>query len=263
MRLLKHILIAGTFFLFSPLGIVAQAATPEATPEAAADEQANQIFQQTCDFLRGQQSFSFDLDITYDNVLDSGQKVQYSAFQMVKAKKPNQLRVDYEGDQRNTDFYYNGKIFTWLNTDKNLYSTQPAPATIDETVALLEAQYGITLPLSNLVVSDPCKTAQENIKRVEYVGLGLVNRKPAHHLFINGQDRDWQMWVSTGNQAMPLKIVITYKDLPGLPQYTGVISNWNSNPSLSPNSFLFSVPDQGATKIDFLKTENTIDLLKK
>lgn len=258
MRILSSILIAGTILVFNPLVIAAQTSAPEAT----SDDRAKQIFTQTCDFLKAQQVFSFDLDITYDNVLDSGQKVQFSAYQVFKVQKPGKLQVDYKGDQRNTRFYYDGKTFTWLNTDDNLYATQPAPPTIDDTVALLETQYGITLPLSNLVVSDPCKEAQSNIKSVEYVGLGLVNRTPAHHLFITGQDRDWQLWVTEGEQAIPLKIVIIYKDLPGLPQYTAIFSNWNSNPTIPANAFSFA-PPPGASKINFLQVANTSDLPKK
>ncbi|KGF73930.1 hypothetical protein DO97_06205 [Neosynechococcus sphagnicola sy1] len=256
--MINSIFIVGTILLSSPLVVAAQPVSFNPSPDA----RANQIFSQTCNFLKAQKFFSFDLDITYDNVLNSGQKVQYSAYQIVKVRKPNSLQVDYKGDQRNTRFYYDGKTFTWLNTDDNLYATQPAPATIDDTVALLETQYGITLPLSNLVVSDPCKIIRGNIEHIEYVGSGFVNRTPAHHLFITGKDRDWQLWVREGEKAIPLKIVITYKDQPSQPQYTAIFSNWNSNPTIPKNSFSFVAPPD-AGQINFLQIDHTNDLPKK
>lgn len=248
-RILSSLGIACTTLLVSTPWLCAQTST---TPQ----DEASLILRQTCDFLKAQKAFTFDANITYDNILESGQKVQYSAYQKVLAQRPNQLRADYIGDQRSTRFYYDGKTVTLLSTDKNLYVTKPASSTIDATLEHIEQQYGISLPLSNLVASDPCNLITPNISSETYVGLNRVNQVLNHHLLFTGQDKDWQLWVSEGAQPVPRKVVITYKNLPGSPQYTAVLSNWNFQPKIPTDTFTFK-PPVGASKIDILSSENT------
>ena len=50
---------------------------------------------------------------------------------------------------------------------------------------------------------------------------------------------------------MPRKLVITYKDEPGFPQYTARLSKWNLQPRLSDHYFHFH-PPAGADEIEFM-----------
>lgn len=254
-RILSSLSIACTTLLVSTPWLCAQ------TPSTPQDE-ASLILRQTCDFLKAHKAFTFDVNITYDNVLESGQKVQYSAYQKILLQRPNHLRADYTGDQRNTRFYYDGKTFTLLSTDNNLYATKSASPTIDATLEQIEQQYGISIPLSNLLLSDPCSAMTQNILSTTYVGLNRVDQVLNRHFLFTGQDKDWQLWVSEGAQPVPRKIVITYKNLPGSPQYTAVLSNWNFQPQIPVNTFMFK-PPTGASKIDFLPLGNASNTSNK
>lgn len=188
-------------------------------------------------------------------MLDSGSKVQYSAFQQLSVKRPNQLRSDYTGDERHNNFYYDGKTFSLLAKKTNLYATRPAPATIDAAIAEIEEKYDVTIPLSNLLVSDPCQTITPSIKKSTYIGFDMVNRVPSYHFLFNGEEKDFQVWISDdAKQPVPQKIVITYKNLPSSPQYTAILSNWNFNPQISADTFSFT-PPTGTGKIEFLPSE--------
>jgi hypothetical protein len=135
-----------------------------------------------------------------------------------------------------------------------LYATRPAPANIDAAIAEIEEKYDVTIPLSKLVVSDPCKEITPNIKKSTYIGFDMVNRVPSYHFLFNGEDKDFQVWISDDAEPTPQKILITYKKLPGSPQYTAVLSNWNFNPQIPANAFNFT-PPAGTGKIDFLPSE--------
>ncbi|MGA7932352.1 MAG: DUF2092 domain-containing protein [Kovacikia sp.] len=231
-------------------------AAAQAPPESPIfpQEQPEAILKKACTTLSAKQAFTADVDVTYDNVLDSGEKVQYSGFQQLWVKRPNQFRADYTGDERNTNFYYDGKTFTLLAKKLNLFVTKPAPSTLDATVAGVEEKYNVDIPLSNLLVSDPCKIIIPKIKKSLYVGFDLVNRVPNYHFLFTQEDKDFQVWISDNPEAVLQKIVITYKDLPGAPQYTAVLSNWNFNPQIPADTFNFS-PPKGAGKIEFLPSE--------
>lgn len=146
------------------------------------------------------------------------------------------------GDQRNTRFYYEGKTFALESPQQKLYATKEAPATIDEFVNAIREKYGITIPMSNLFVSDPCGTMASNIQESTYIGYNMVDREPGYHIQFTGEERDFQIWISEGDRPLPLKVVITYKKLPVSPQYTAVFSNWNLNPTIASDTFKFTPP---------------------
>jgi hypothetical protein len=213
------------------------------------------ILKKVCNTLSTKQSFTVDVDITYDNVLDSGEKVQYSAFQQLWLKRPNQIRVDYFGDERHTSFYYDGKTFTLLANKLKLYTNKPAPPNIDAAIAEIEDKYDVTIPLGNLFVSDPCKHIPL-VKKSTYVGFDMVNRVPSYHFLFTAIDRDFQIWVDKEADPVLQKIVITYKELPGAPQYTAILSNWNFNPQIPAATFDF-IPPADSSKIEFLSPSET------
>jgi hypothetical protein len=82
----------------------------------------------------------------------------------------------------------------------------------------------------------------------------MVNRIPMYQILMQGQERDYQIWVTRDPQPLLKKAIITYKTLPGSPQYTAVFSNWNFNPNTPAETFTFS-PPIGAKKIEFLPTQ--------
>ncbi len=230
-------------------GVCAAQLPPESPvfPELEPEE----VLKQACNTLRSKQSFTVDVDITYDNVLDSGEKVQYSAFQQLWMRRPNQLKTEYIGDERNTSFYYDGKTFTLLARKLNLYATKPAPPTLDEAIANFEEKYNVSIPLSNLLVSDPCKNIIPKIQKSTYLGFNLANGGPAYHFLFTGKDIDFQIWISDDAEPIPQKVVLTFKNLPSEPQYVAVLSNWNFNPEIPDDTFQFK-PPSGAGAIDFL-----------
>ena len=257
-RILTPLLVACTIPFVTISKVSTQ--TPVSSPKLPSTDlkTIDRVLDQVCNFLKARKSFTVEMDITYDNVLDSGEKVQYSAHQKIWVRKPNQLRSDYIGDERNTRFYYDGKSFTLYTTDLNFYATKAAAPSIDEIVENVEVNYGFTIPMSNLFVSDPCAAVTSDIQKSVFVGSNMVNRVPGYHILFTGEDRDWQMWVSQAQQPLPMKIAITYKNLPGAPQYTAVLSRWNFIPRIPTDTFIFE-PPEGAIGIDFLPTENVGD----
>jgi hypothetical protein len=226
--------------------------TPSPTPLPSKGlKTTDELLNQACNFLKAQQSFTVEMDVTYDNVLESGAKVQYSGYQKVWVRKPDRLRSDYIGDERQTRFYYDGKSFSLLTPPLNVYATKEAPASLDEAVGYVEENYGITIPMSNLVISDPCSVIKSEFEQSLFIGNNLVNRVESYHLLLIGQDRDVQIWIGKDEPPLLLKAIITYRNLPGSPQYTTLFSNWNFNPSIPDDTFIFN-PPEGASKIEIL-----------
>jgi hypothetical protein len=240
-----------TVLLVSSTSVIAQTPTSASKLPGAGLRSTTQVVDQVCDFLEAQQAFSVDMDITYDDVLTSGEKVQYSAYQKLQVQKPNRLRSDYVGDERITNFYYDGTSFTLESPNTNYYATKAAPATLDAALDQFQQKYGVTLPMSNLAATKTCADMKSDVQRMIFIGVDMVNRVPMYHILLSGKERDYQIWVTKDKQPLLRKTVITYKKLPDAPQYTVYLSNWNFNPQLAADTFTFT-PPQDAIKIELL-----------
>jgi hypothetical protein len=249
--LIPVLLTTCTSFLVSGAGTSAQTAASPAKGTGSDSRTTNQVLEQVCRFLEAQKAFSVEMDITYDDVLVSGEKVQYSAFQTLWIQKPNRLRSDYVGDERVTSFYYDGKTATLESPNLNYYATKPAPATLDAALDQFKQKYGVTIPMSNLAASQTCADMKSDVVRSLFIGVDMVNRMPMYHILLSGKKRDYQIWVTRDQQPLLQKVIITYKDLPNSPQYTVYLSNWNFNPQISPDKFTFT-PSKDAIQIEIL-----------
>ena len=90
------------------------------------------------------------------------------------------------------------------------------------------------------------------VKSGFYEGLHMVNGIKCHHLSFTQDNVDWQIWIEDGPQAVPLKVVISYKNLDGCPQYSATLSDWDFNVRLPDLVFTFEAP-AGAEQIEFLE----------
>lgn len=219
------------------------------------DPSANALLKEMSDTLKSANELSFSADITYDELLPSGQKLQFGGEASVTVKRPNRVYAVYHGDLHDRKIWYSGDEITIVNINDNFYGQLKTPATIDETMDYLMNDYGFTLPLSDILFSDPYGSLMNNVSAGVVVGESSINGNKCRHLAYVEKYIDWQLWVSAGVRKLPCKLVITYKTVPGSPQYTAVFSEWNLSPDVSENVFSPAIP-KGAHRIDFLKLTN-------
>lgn len=223
----------------------------------AIDPKAEQSLQQMANFLKQQQSFSFQADITLDEVHSSGQKIQYAAKADFVVLRPNHLRADYQGDRRQVNFFYDGKNFTMQEINKNLYGTIAAPSTIDTLIDQLEDRYDLNLPMGDLISTDTYEAVRGQLTSGSFIGLSSINDVSCNHLAFTAENIDWQIWIKAEGQPVPCKLIITYKNEAQSPQYTAILSNWDFS-LRSPNDPGFSfTPPSDAVKIELLPNAAT------
>jgi hypothetical protein len=206
-------------------------------------------------FLNMTNQFSFHSEVMFDDHLPSGQKIQFAAAEDVSVRKPDRIYVDYQSDLGPKKFWYNGKTVTLLSPSHNSYSTINAPSNIESTIDTLMKDYGFTVPLGDFLFSDPHKTLMKNVEAGIYVGPGDVNGVNCQHLAFVEKYIDWQIWIEDGKEPIPRKVVITYKTMPGSPQYIAVLSDWNFEKSLPDSLFSADLP-KDAKHIDFIKLKS-------
>ena len=140
---------------------------------------------------------------------------------------------------------------TLYDKDKNHYASIEAPGDIDAALDKAYKDYGLRVGLAELGSAKLCQHAGKDMVHALYVGLHKVRGVPCHHLAFDRKDNHYQVWLETGDQPVLRKIVVTHKNLPGSPQWTAYLSDWNFSPKLVDSLFIFT-PPAGAQKIKFI-----------
>jgi len=235
----------------------AEKKSPGNIPKSLAIQpKANSLLNQMGDFLTNKKSFSFHAEIMFDDLLPSGQKIQFAAAQDVSVRKPDRIYVDFQSDLGSKKFWYNGKSITLLSPTHSTYSTIDAPPKIENAFHLLMKDYGFTIPLGDFVLGNPYSALMENVLAGIYVGPADVNGVDCHHLAFIEKYIDWQIWIEDGEKPLPRKVVITYKTMPNSPQYIATLSDWNFKKS-SPDSLFRADLPKDAKHIDFMKVKSS------
>ena len=209
------------------------------------------------DYLAQAQFFSVSAEVWQDVQLGSGQQIQAGRTIDLQVRRPNRFHAEVRSTRRNRGLYYDGKSITLLNRVQNFYGSIPAPASLDEALDVASERFGITLPLEDLIVSDPYQNAMRKVTSGIDLGPVTVLGVPCEHLAFSLGTVDWQIWIEDGARPVPRKIVITYKDEEGTPEYTAIFSNWDFQTKLP--DFLFNFePPAGAAKINVaeIKSKN-------
>jgi hypothetical protein len=230
------------------------AATQPATTQRVIEPKADELLHKMSDQLAKLAQFRMEAEILFDQLSATGQKIQFSNRFSVAEKRPDELRGELTGDAPGRRLWYDGHQLATLDTERNVYSIVPVPGTIDAMLDYTMERYGWTIPLPDLLSSNPYEALTGSVQTGQYLGLHRVGEFKCHHLAFTQEDLDWQIWIDEGEQALPRKLVIDYKDTPGDPQLMATIVKWDTKPDLKPADFKFE-PPPGATKIEMLPVE--------
>ena len=237
------------------LALLHAAASPEAataqdvTSTAAIEPGAREVVRRACDYLQSLDRFSVAVEISYDEVLAAGHKLQYNRAGRLLVERPDRFRFESESDKGYRTAWYDGQSLTIYDEDLNVYAMFEAPDTIDATLDLI-AERGIVLPLDDLLYSQPCAGLGEHVQSGYYVGLNYADGGFHHHVLLATDAVDVQLWVEDDDTPLIRKVVITYGEEPGEPQFIALLRDWDAAPAPSPADFVFT-PPTGAKEIDF------------
>jgi hypothetical protein len=227
-------------------GVIAAAlsagcAAPQAH-ERDIDAQADPIFKQMCNALDGAKAIRFHVRATMDRPVETGQLAQFHRTSDVTLFRPDRLFAKTDSDDGQWTVWYRGKSLTVLDRDENMYATETVPARTDEMLDYMADEYHVIVPMADLMVGKTYDSLLTDVWSGTYVGLHNVGDTPCHHLLFRQDNLDWQIWIDSGKQPLPRKMVITYTEEPGQPQYVALIDDWDLAPTVSDETFTFKPP---------------------
>ena len=252
----KHLVAVLTVFLAAAAApaMAAAPALPPAAPAADNPEsaQARATLLTMADQLAKAQSFTVTVQAGYDVVQDSGQKIEFGETRKVFLSRPDHLRIDVEhsdGEQQQT--YFDGKEIVIFDPREKVMARLSKPGTVDEGLYHLVGALKTRVPLSVLLATTFRKEMESRVTEIDLVEHTSIAGQQVDHLAARTPDVDFQVWITSGAKPVPLRVVITYKNVPGQPQFWANLSDWNFDPKIDPATFLF-VPPAGTEAIPFM-----------
>lgn len=224
MSVLRRMLV-GAVALPLTIGLGAAAyAQQGAAPATKPDPDALAALNKMGEALRAMTAFTVTADVTTEQVLESGQKLQYGGDLKIEAQRPSGFKIHMNFDHKERDIYYDGKSITLFAPKVGYYASVPAPATIGATLDVIKDKYDVEIPLADLFYlgTDPALTAR--IQSGFYVGPETVGGVACQHYAFRQAAADWQVWIRSDGPALPCKMVITTTQDEAQPQYTAAMT---------------------------------------
>ena len=253
MRLLMRKGCVGILVMLT-LGGAASVVSAQTQPPAASDSsaEASYLLNYMAQFLSGLKQFSVTIRADYDVVQESGEKVEFGEIRKVVVVRPDRLRVDIErSDGDKGTVVFDGKEITVYNDKAKVFATASRPGDIDGAIMYFLKDLQMRLPLAMMLVTSLPSEMESRVRSVNVVEQSTLFDVPCVHLGARTDQVDFQVWIQSKGAPLPRRVVITYKDAEGQPQFRADISDWSVSPKAPESLFTFT-PPEGAKRIAFL-----------
>jgi hypothetical protein len=200
--------------------------------------------------LGAAKAFTYRSRSTVEVPATTGQFLTLFATSDVALERPNKLRVHVTGEVPTFDFYYNGTTVAAFAPTRQVYSVASAPDTIDAMVPFVMEKTGIQFPSADVMYSDPYAVPTKDLTSAFVVGPTTVDGAPCEHLAFMGLGVHWEIWIETGQRALPRRLMVTYTTVQNFPRFLVEFSDWHLKPKLGASRFVFNKPSH-ATPIEF------------
>jgi hypothetical protein len=160
--------------------------------------------------------------------------------------------VDVErGDGESSTAVFDGKAITVFNAKQNMYAVSEVQGDIDTAITYFVKDLRMRLPLAMLFVTALPRELEQRVRGADIVETASLQGTPCVHLAVRGDSVDFQLWLPTAGDPLPRRIILTYKNEAGQPQYWANFSDWNLSPNPPGSLFSLDIP-KDANRIQFL-----------
>lgn len=188
------------------------------------------------------QSFSVEVNTTYDVQANQLGLVKKSDNHIVKVNGSTKLNIISKGDKGHKGYWFNKGKLNYYSFDKNNYAVVKTPDSIMSMVHLVHNKYGIEFPSSDFWYPTLTDDLMVAFKDIYYLGVTDVNEKECFHIIASNENLSIQIWISNDDYYLPIKMVIVYLDELHAPQYEALYTNWKLNELFPEAIFNFITP---------------------
>ena len=167
----------------------------------------------------------------------------------VTVRRPDALAVLGTGDDGPRELLYDGQTAVVAINDGKRYASIPVPNTIDGMMQVVMGHFGVDFPLADFLTQAPDKAFLTGITAGRQVNMVTIDGVPCRHLvFTQPPGIELELWLEDNEQSLPRRLIVTYRTLPGSPNFIAELSDWNFSVNPADAEFKFT-PPQGAEQI--------------
>lgn len=228
-----------------------QANAAASLSESPSQQFARDRLQAMAGTLGAAERFSVSMNVAFDVVQDNGQKIEFGEVREIAVQRPDRLRVlEAAADGSEDLLLFDGATITVQSGAANVYAQAPQPGGIDDAVKYFVRDLGMRLPLAPMLLKDFAGELQRRVVSVDYVGFTEMQGERVHHVAARTTQADIQVWMRADEAPVPLRVVMSYPDAEGHPQFRADFSRWSLAPTFAPDHFAFK-PTSDALQIPF------------
>jgi hypothetical protein len=263
---LRHIAALGGLLAAGIAGLVPvslPAAPPAKSAKPAISEEASAALLRMGNTLRSAGKFSFQARTVRVYAEPDGEPLHIFHTLKITIRRPDKLLAEVTGDDGSSKLVFDGKNAVIYSATQNKYATIPVPeGTIEGMLKEAVGRLGVDLPLADFLTDAPNKAFLSGVTSGRLVNTVTINGAPYDHLFFSQPPGiELELWLSKNEQALPARLIVTYRSLPGNPNFIALFSDWNLDISPSDADFVFQ-PPAGAEQM-VLKPAGTPPVGKK
>jgi hypothetical protein len=249
---LRHLALLGGLVAAGILGVTSVtsfAAKPAEQAQPAISEEASAALLRMGHTL-GAAQFSFTAQTIRVYSDTNGELLHIFHTVKVVARRPNRLLAESTGDDGSTKIVFDGKTAYVLSVTQNKYAKIPVPeGTIEGMLKEAVGRLGVDFPLADFLSSAPNKAFLTGVTAGRVVDTVTIDGMPYLHLFFNQPPGiELELWLSKNEQSLPSRLIVTYRMLPGQPNFIAQFSDWNLDIHPADADFVFQ-PPAGAVQV--------------
>jgi hypothetical protein len=249
---LRYIAVFGGLLAGGILGaipIALRAAPPAKPAQPAISEEASAALLRMGQTLRAN-DFSFQARTIRVYADPSGQPLHIFHTVKLTVHRPNGLLAEVTGDDGSSKLVFDGKTVIVYSAAQNKYASIPVPeGTIAGMLKEAVGRLGIDFPLADFLSDAPNKAFLTGVTSGRLVDTVTIDGAPYDHLFFSQPPGiELELWVSKDEKSLPRRLVVTYRSLPGEPNFIALFSDWNFDIHPTDADFAFQ-PPAGAEQV--------------
>jgi len=211
-----------------------------------------ELMKKSYSFLGSLKHYSFKATILNEDEYADYMMLYLTHHYDVSIERPDKMSMRVRGDVDNRNsIINNGNVFIY-DINSNKYSQLKVDGDIDDTLDALSEDYGIAVPLTQLLYSDMAEDLE--VKKGFYFGTVLIDKKPCYYIGFPGKEWDIQLWIEKGDRPLIRRAAFVDKTMKNQPRSIIQVS-WNLD-EIKDKSIFSILPPKDAEKIEMKKIEN-------
>lgn len=248
--------IVGIVALSLAGSLAARAEEPEPNPliEPAAVDPVKRMVQT----LTGAKALSYKYHSAYDAVQDDGEILEFGARSKVTIRRPDRVRGEiWERGGRHVNYAWDGQAVTVYDDTKQVVATTPRTGDLDSLIDFLRDEIGFELPLADLFRADLRQLLVDGVVAARHVGKETLHGFEVDHVALRMRTGvDVQLWIRSGDPAVPERVVLNFSTADGRPQFRADVHEWEIDRKVRDSHFALKVP-KDTKRVPFMKPKRT------